>query len=164
MVRVRTLLTAIIPLMLISVSALAWAGVTPSSNDKVPGCAGTLRLILTGYKVVGKPKYVTVSFWSIDSHCLTVKASPFAPGDQVVISLTITNTGTLSATSLKECVAFINTYDKAFTLTAGKLPTSLHAGASATVIETIKCASGLKNAGQRASMLGIITFTGIVCT
>jgi len=160
MARARTLLTAIIPLMLISVSALAWAGVTPSSNSKVPGCAGTLRLIVTSYNVVSKPKYVTVSFCSADSCFLSVKASPFAPGDTVVISLTIENTGTLPASSLRECATIINSYDKAFTLTVGKLPSSLASGASATVSETITCASGLRNTAHPASMIGMVTFTG----
>jgi len=150
--------------MLISASALGWACATSSPSGKVPVNSGTLRLIVRAYKVVSKPKYVIVSFRSVDSCGLAVKASPFAPGDQVVISLTITNTGTLSATSLKECAIVINSYDKAFTLTVGTLPTRLPAGASVTVTETIAFKSGLKNAAEHAIMQGIVTFTGSVCT
>ena len=164
MLQSRTLLAAIIPLMLISASALGWACTTSSTVGSSPVCAGTLRLAVTGYKVVSKPTYVTVSFHSIDSCALAVTAGPFAPGDQMVISLTITNMGTLSATSLKECATIFNSYDKAFTLTVGTLPTHLAAGASVTVTETIACASGLKNAAQHAIMLGTVTFTATVCT
>jgi hypothetical protein len=160
MQRARTLLLVIMPLVLISASALGWAGSQPSPIGCEPVTAGKLELTITGYAVVSKPKYVTVSVCSIDCFALDVRAAPFAPGDTVVISLTIKNVGTLPATSLTECVSFINTYDKAFTLTVGKLPSSLASGASATVSETIACASGLKNVAEHASMCGIVTFTG----
>lgn len=159
MQRARTLLMAVMPLVLISASALASAGFTPSTLGGEPATAGKLELIVTGYSVISKPSYVTVSVSGVGSGAITIAASPFAPGDSVVIGITITNTGTLPATSLEDRVRLTNTYDKAFRLIVGELPERLAAGHSATIKHTIKLASGLPNAAQGASMTGTVTIT-----
>jgi hypothetical protein len=110
--------------------------------------------------VISKPKYVTVSVSGVGSNAITIMAAPFAPGDSVVIGVTIENTGTLTATCLEECSRSTNTYDKAFTLIVGELPERLAPGASATIKNTIELASCLRNIAQGASMKGTITITG----
>lgn len=149
---------------LVSSGALAWAAYTSAITESVSANAGTLTLIVTGYTVVSKPDYVTVSVTGVGSGAITITASPFAPGDSVVIDITIQNTGTLPATSLTDGVSYTNTYDAAFTLTVGTFPSSLGPAASATITHTITCASELPNAAQGASMTGTVTFTGSVGT
>ena len=114
--------------------------------------------------MVSKPDYVTVSVTGVGSNAITITASPFAPGDSVVIDVTIQNTGTLPATSLTSSVSYTNTYDAAFSLTIGTFPSSLDSMASTTVTHTITLASGLPNDAQGKSMTGTVTFTGTVGT
>ncbi len=160
----KTLLMAIVLTVLISSSALAWAQFTSTITESASANAGTLTLIVTGYTVVSKPDYVTVSVTGVGSNAITITASPFAPGDSVVINVTIQNTGTLPATSLTSSVSYTNTYDAAFSLTIGTFPSSLDSMASTTVTHTITLASGLPNDAQGKSMTGTVTFTGTVGT
>jgi len=158
----KKLLAAVLTLFIISSAAYAWAQFTSTITESVTANAGTLTLIVTGYDVVSKPDYVTVTVTGVETNTITITASPFAPGDSVVINITIQNTGTLPAASLTSNVSFSNTYDAAFSLTLGAFPGSLAPGASATITHTITLKYELPNAAQGASMTGTIKFTGSV--
>lgn len=160
----KLLAATMLTLFIISSAALAWAAYTSTITESVSANAGTLTLIVTGYTVVSKPGYVTVSVTGVGSNAINITASPFAPGDSVVIDVTIQNTGTLPATTLTDGITYSNTYDAAFTLSTGTFPGSLASGAFATVRHAITLASGLSNEAQGASMTGTVTFTGSVGT
>jgi len=149
---------------LISSAALAWAVYTSTITESASANAGTLTLIVTGYTVVSKPDYVDVEVTGVGTNAITITASPFAPGDSVVIDITIKNTGTLPATSLTNSMSYSSTYDSAFTLEVGTYPSSLAPGASTTITHTITLAHGLPNGAEDASMQGTVTFTGRVGT
>jgi hypothetical protein len=156
----KTILTAIVFAVLVSSSAFAWAQFTSTIIESISASAGTLTLIVTGYTVVSAPYYVTVTVTGKGTNAITMTASPFAPGDSVVINVTVKNTGTLPATSLVESDSHTNTYDSAFELTVGTFPGSLVSGASVTITHTITLQSPLPTAAEGASLTGTITFTG----
>jgi hypothetical protein len=156
------MLTVIMFAVLVSSGALAWAQFTSAITESASASAGTLTLIVTGYTVVSAPSYATVSVTGIGTNSITITASPFAPGDSVVIDITIKNIGTLPATSLGDSLSYTNVYDGMFTLSTGIFPGSLAAGASVTILHTITLQSGLPNAAEGKSMTGTITFTGSV--
>jgi hypothetical protein len=158
------MLTAIVFVVLVSSGALAWAQFTSTITESVSASAGTLTLIVTGYTIVSEPSYMTVLVTGVGSNAITITASPFAPGDSVVIDVTIKNTGTLPATSLGDGVSYTNKYDSTFMLSTGTFPGSLASGNSVTITQTITCESPLPNAAEGASMNGTITFTGSVGT
>jgi uncharacterized membrane protein len=154
----------VLTFFLVSSAALAWAQFTSTITESASANAGTLTLIVTGYTVVSKPDYVNVEVTGVGTNAITITASPFAPGDSVVIDITIKNMGTLPATSLADGVSYHNTYDAAFSLTVGAFPPSLASGDSATIRHTITLAHELPNEAEGASMTGTVTFTGSVGT
>jgi len=100
---------------------------------------------------------------SLPTSAAAFRVGPFAPGDSVLVSYTIKNTGNIPA-SLSTLGVVVTPSGSGFVATNGPIPSSLNAGASFSSTITITFQSGLGNSYQRSTATVSLQISGAQST
>ena len=145
---------SILVISLLFVSGIAYA--SPLGERK--GCGSTnVNLIVTTLSKSSGPSYSPVILTTpLPSHWVSFRVGPFAPGDSVVISYTVENTGSAPA-DLYSFGMLVYPAQSGFLATHGTIPQALKAGGSftSTITVTLKSDTSLEGSSAWLS-LGIL--------
>jgi len=131
------MLASVVLVSLIVISGVGYACSNPGNPPPNPNLEVTSVIEISG------PSYVHFTPPSfLPSSTATFKVGPFAPGDSVVVSYTVENTGSIGAI-LSSISAIAPPSGSGFTATDGFVPSTLGPGVSFTSTITITLASGL---------------------
>lgn len=153
--------TVLVLLIVVSGVGYACSGIG-GGGDPTP----TLDLVVTSLSKVSGPTYASfVVLTPLPMDSAAFKVGPFAPGDSVVVSYTVENTGSIPA-SLSSSGVAVTPSNSGFVVSKGALPSTLDPGASFSSTITITLPEGLGNSyeGKTAAIVLEIGGTGITTT
>ena len=156
-------LLSLLLVTLMIVSGIGYAGQTTDANGSPPQ---GVALVITSMAESSGPSYTTFTVASpLPSSTATATVGPLAPGDSVVVSYTVKNTGNIPA-SLSTLGLLVTPSGSGFTGSYAPIPSTLSSGASFTSTFTVTFGSGLGNSyeGKTATITLAILGTGITTT
>ena len=124
----------------------------------------SLTLVVTSISKISGPSHIALTLVSpLPTSSATFKMGPFAPGDSVVISYTIQNTGNIPA-SLSTLGVSMSPSGHGFTATNGPVQSTLGPGDSFSSTISITFQSGLGNSYESSTATVTLQITGVSTT
>ena len=150
----------------ILVSMIVLSGVAYSlSTDGGGGSMGSSSsLVVTSLTMTNSPSYVVFKLTSaLPTQAATFKVGPFLPGDNVIVSYTVKNIGSLPLPLSTLGVSVVQV-GNGFTATNGPIPPSLNPGASFSSTITITLKAGLGNSYEASTATVTLAITSAETT